>query len=68
VNLTAGQMGATQLLAQLLASIEDPHDDGIAVDDIVGAQSGVSATVHMPSGDRYVVVVQWIGDREGDDA
>jgi hypothetical protein len=59
-------MGATQLLAQLLASIDDPHDEGIAVDDIVGAQSGVSAEVTLPGGDRYVVVVQWIGDREAE--
>lgn len=66
MTLTRGQLGATQLLAQLLASIDDPHDDGIGVDEMVGAQSGVSATVHMPSGDRYVVVVQWIGDRESD--
>lgn len=64
MTLTTGQLGATQLLAQLLASIPDPHDDGIALSEITAAQAGVSAEVNLPTGDRYIVVVQWIGDDE----
>jgi len=64
MTISTGQFGATQLLAQLLASIPDPTDAGVGVSEIVAAQSGVSAEVDMPSGDRFVVVVQWIGDGE----
>ena len=64
MTLSTGQMGSTQLLAQLLASIEDPHDVGVGAGEIVAAKSGVSAQIHMPSGDRYIIVVQWIGDQE----
>lgn len=64
MSLSGQQMGSIQLLAQLLASIRDPHDDGVGVGEIVGGQAGVSAEVSLPSGDRYIVVVQWIGDRE----
>ncbi len=66
-----GQMGATDLLAQLLASLSqrsDPAGEGIGAGEFVAAQSGVSCEIHLPSGDRYVVVVQWIGDRESDEA
>ncbi len=68
--MSGGQMGATNLLAQLLASLSqhnDPTGEGIGVGAMAAARAGVSAEVHLPSGDRYLVVVQWIGDDEGDD-
>lgn len=58
-----GQLGATQLLAQMLATISDPHGAGVGV-ELTEVEHGVSALVHMPSGDRYRVIVQWDGDRE----
>lgn len=64
--MTPGQLGATQLLAQLLATIEDPHGLGVGAGDFTSVDGGVSATVHLPSGDRYAVAVQWRGDEEAD--
>jgi hypothetical protein len=66
VTLTAGQLGATQLLAQLIASIEDPHDHGIAIGEMESIEGGVVAELALPSGDRFAVSVQWVGDREAD--
>lgn len=64
MGLTRGQMGATQLLAQLLASIPDPHGDGVG-GDIREIPNGVEIEVTMPTGDLYRVAVEWLGDREG---
>lgn len=58
-----GQLGATQLLAQMLATVADPAGVGVGA-EIMEVENGVEALVHMPSGDRYRVVVQWAGDRE----
>ena len=59
-----GQIGANQLLAQLLTTIPDPGGDGIGVNHISEVEGGVAAEVRLPSGDKYLVIVQWSGDQE----
>lgn len=61
--MNRGQMGAIQLLTQMLATIPDPAEVGIGA-EITELEGGVASVVHMPSGDRYRVTVQWDGDRE----
>lgn len=63
--MSTGQDGAINLLAQLLAALSTVHDE-ISMDEIASSPSGVSAKVFLPSGDTYIVVVQWVGDREGE--
>lgn len=65
-----GAMGATRLLAGLLASageMFDRYGDGIGASPAAIA-NGVASEVQLPSGDRYAVIVQWLGDREGEAA
>jgi hypothetical protein len=57
-------MGAMQLLAQMLATIDDPAGVGVGA-EMTELEGGVASVVHLPSGDRYRVIVQWDGDREG---
>lgn len=61
-----GQIGAMQLLAQMLATVPDPNGTGVGA-EISELEGGVASVVHLPSGDRYRVTVQWDGDREGGD-
>lgn len=57
MTLTTGQMKATELLTGLIASARQDVSGG----NFVGAEGGISCEL-----DRFVVVVQWIGDREAD--
>lgn len=63
MTYSRGQMGAIQLLAQMLATIEDPSGVGVGA-EMAELEGGVESLVHLPSGDRYRVTVQWEGDRE----
>lgn len=51
---TTGQAGATQLLAQLMASIEAD----LSADAFEALDGGVACVIHLESGDRYRVLVQ----------
>ena len=66
----AQMMGAIDLLARLIASTStvgvDPLSFGTAASVESQGDHGVSAELELPSGDRYRVVVEWLGDREGD--
>lgn len=57
--------GATTLLAGMLATIPDPGGSGVGAGEFEELTNGVAATIHVPSGDRYRVTVEWIGDEEG---
>lgn len=59
--MTTGQDGAITLLAQLMAGIRGD----VGASEIHGTSNGVSATLVLPSGDRYRVTVNWEGDAEG---
>lgn len=59
-----GMLGATQLLGLMISAIPDPHDVGIGGDDFEAIEGGMAMTVFSPSGDRYRVSVQWVGDAE----
>ena len=56
--MTAGQIGATDLLARLLATTPDPFDIGTAASIEAHGEHGVTAVVRMPSGDRYRIVTE----------
>lgn len=58
-----GQLGAIELLARMMAAVDDPHGVGVGA-EITELEGGVAAIVHAPSGDRYRVTVQWDGDQE----
>lgn len=62
MTLTTGQMKATELLTGLIASARQDVSGG----NFVGAEGGISCELELETGDRFVVVVQWIGDREAD--
>lgn len=62
--MDARKMGAIQLVAQLIATVTDPHDVGVGGADFGGTELGASCVLVMPSGDRYRVSVEWVGDRE----
>ena len=60
------RLGATNLLAAAIASSSDPFSIGTAASIEEHGEHGIEAVVTMPSGDRYRVVVEWVGDRESD--
>lgn len=64
--MNTGQLKATELLARLLVELgrDDVYSAGVGVGETAAAQGGIAATVELPSSDRFVVVVQWLGDRE----
>ena len=69
MTLEAGQLGATNLLAKLLASFDeafDPEGAGIGADVIGGIPNGVKAEIQLPSGDRYRIAIEWLGDNESE--
>jgi len=58
--MSTGENGAISLLALLIASIRDE----VGAAEITGTANGVAATLVLPSGDRYRVTVDWLGDNE----
>lgn len=60
-----GYAGATTLLAGAFVAASLEHDT-VAGDDFEAVPGGISAVVCMPSGDRYRVTVEWIGDNEAE--
>jgi hypothetical protein len=62
----ARTMGATALLAGAITAVSDPTGEGIGAGDFETLEHGVAATIHAPSGDRYRISVEWLGDRESE--
>ena len=58
------RLGATDLLARLLATTPDPFGLGTAASIEPLGEHGVRSEIELPTGDRYRVSVEWIGDRE----
>lgn len=55
-----GTTGSVELLAKLMATV----GDNLGADDFQALDGGVACTLYLESGDRYRVIVQWVGDNE----
>lgn len=67
MSMDARTLGATQLLAGAIVAVSDVAGDGVGAGDFETLEHGVAATIHAPSGDRYRISVEWIGDRESEE-
>lgn len=58
-----GVMGASEILAGALAQLSTKYDE-LSARGIVDVERGVEAEVELPTGDRYLIRVEWLGDDE----
>jgi len=56
--------GAIELGAMIIAGIGQYKNMDADASDFEELPNGVAMTVGLPSGDRYRVIVEWIGDNE----
>lgn len=62
-----GTAGATQLLAAMMAYGQIDPEGGMGADEIEELPGGgLRAVLHLASGDRFRVTVDYLGDREAD--
>lgn len=61
--ISPGVMGAAEILAGACAQLSAKYDE-LGADGIREIENGVEAELHLPTGDRYRIVVEWLGDRE----
>lgn len=61
--MNTGQRSASNVLAALVSGLTTEHD-AVSLDEITMTPAGLRAKVFLPSGDTFVVTVEWAGDRE----
>lgn len=69
MSSSAGARGAVGVLAAAIGGLSmshDPNGEGIGADSIAETENGATCELLLPSGDRFRIVVEWLGDREAD--
>lgn len=59
-----GQLGASELLAKMLADLSAGEHEEVGCGQIVSLPNGVMADIHTPK-DSWRVQIEWLGDHEG---
>jgi len=72
--MPANNAGALDLLAHMMMGVSEkyerhglPEDEpSLSVSQFFDIDKGVGAEIILPTGDKYVVVIKWSGDRESE--